>query len=496
MPEEHQAETNTKLQWENLDENQKREELYSFAEHPRRTGLDFLQLVQNEHGVYASTGPHFQYAVFGRDSIEVAEDLLEYNEVLARTIILELAAKQGTHTNQITEEEPGKIHHEFRAEIMEGERIPDSSMQHLQAMRDHWGGETYYGSYDATPLFVRLIGHHVDMYGKDILSEPVIGKDGETHSLAESMRRATQWLIEKLETSQSGLLEYSHMNPKGLLNQTWKDSVNSYLFSDGTMANWEKGIASTELQGYAYDALIAAAEHVAASPDEARTLKQRAQQLQQTTLKSLWMPRERFFAQGLDYDQNGNSRQIDTITSNGALLLDSRLLVDLPSDVSASYVEDVISRICSNEFITPYGIRCRSLQQINIPNSVGYHSSYAVWPKETYDIARGLKKHGFSQLAEALGNTIITGVVDQAEFWELFYFDEQGRYRTAEQLAEHIGRELLQTEEIPVPEPGQAWTISAFTAQSLSRYDRIHSHELSAPLEHMLASRIVELTID
>jgi glycogen debranching enzyme len=114
----------------------------------------------------------------------------------------------------------------------------------------------------------------------------------------------------------------------GIENQVWKDSRTAYIFSDGTLPNHDRQIVSTELQGYVYDALLYAAQIFT---DKANTYTQLAGQVQQATLQKLWMPHAQFFAQGLGTDQTGQERQIDTLASNGALLLDSALLQDVSS---------------------------------------------------------------------------------------------------------------------------------------------------------------------
>jgi glycogen debranching enzyme len=217
-------------------------------------------------GVFASIGPNFQHAVFGRDSIEVAEDILPYDQALARDIILALARLQGTSYDADSEEEPGKIHHEYRSAQFAGQAIPAESlaiMRRLQAKK--WSDASkdimlYYGAYDATPLYIRLVQQYTAAYGDDILDHVYRNKDGRQQTIRGSLWAATSWLVSKLYAREDRLLAYRRTNPQGIANQVWKDSHIAYLFSDGTMPDCDKGIVSTELQGYAYDALLYAAQ--------------------------------------------------------------------------------------------------------------------------------------------------------------------------------------------------------------------------------------------
>jgi glycogen debranching enzyme len=216
------------------------------------------------------------------------------------------------------------------------------------------------------------------------------------------------------------------------------------------------------LQGYAYDALLAAAElqNHKASKLSAHYRKL-ALELQKATIELLWMPDLQFFAQGLDRDEQALTRQIKTLTSNGALLLQSQLLKDLPVDIRRPYVEAIATVIYSADFLTEAGIRCRALRHKDIPGFTDYHGVRAVWPKETFDIANGLMSHGFVHLAEQLNNRILRSVELAGDFYELFYVEDDGEiwYDNVASV-EHFSKKSA-TDYLPVPEPGQAWVISS-----------------------------------
>ncbi len=417
-------------------------------------------------GVYASLGVHFDYAIFGRDSLQVAEDLLGTHQELVHTIIMTLARLQGVKVDLKSEEEPGKIHHEYRTRIFLDEPIPEVSLNIMTKLQAVWGGSgtdsmCYYGSYDATPLYVRLVGAYVDEYGPDILSETYT-THGTQERIIDSLKAATNWIIKKLDSSSWGLLEYKRLNQKdGLANQVWKDSSTSYIHTSGEAANYDDGIASAELQGYAYDALLTATKLVADNQAQKKDWQDLAEQLSTQTLERLWLNDQKFFAQGLDRGEDGQTRRIETLTSNGALILDSDIFSQLAANQKQSIIEGVTAMIVSKEFMTTAGIRSRALSNKQMPGFVDYHGSYTVWPKETFAIARGMRRNGNSQLAGQLESQILDSVRHAGEFYEFFYVNDDGKiWYDRDQAAEYFKNSGL-GEHLAMPELGQAWTISA-----------------------------------
>lgn len=431
---------------------------------------DYIELVSaGPLGVVASLGEHFSYAIFGRDSIRVAKDLIETHRQLAHTIILVLAQLQGTKYDNKSEEEPGKIHHEHRRLIFAGGKIPRQSEVTMRLLQQKWDGRkademTYYGSYDATPLYVRLVHNYIKHYGANILQETYPNKDGAVMTMADSLRAAVDWVVGKLEDSEWGLLEYKRVNPYGMSNQVWKDSETAYLHTDGTVANFGQGIAAIELQGYAYDTLVDACDLF--KKDETREKwRSLARSIQQKTIDYFWMEDERFFAQGLDRDKAMGRRQIKTLTSNPGLLLRSGLLRDLEPYLRQKFVNSLVSMLTSPEFMTDGGIRCRALRHKDYPGFPDYHGSFTTWPKETYEIAKGMHSHGFIDKARELDDKVLDAVVRSGDFYEFFYANDDGSiwYNTSGGVA--LLKKIFGEEaNMAIPERGQAWTISAVLA--------------------------------
>ena len=308
---------------------------------------DLARLRSSGHGLYGSGDRLFSYAIFGRDSVTAGETLLHLRPEVARDIILTLARLQGTvdapigrHSN---EEERGKIHHEHRTLYVGGQRIPPESERLLREQARKWGGDetslTYFGSVDATPLFVRLVARYCATHGESILADRVTRRDGGQSTVRESVLAAVNWITAKMDASPLGLVEFQRRNPQGIPFQVWKDSNTSYIHRDGSLANSDAPIAAVEVQGYAYDALLGAARLFETRAVEWRD---RAQALRERLIRHLWMPAERYFAMGLDRDGTGRPRWIDSIASNGALLLDTALFDGLPA--ADRYVAGLVRR--------------------------------------------------------------------------------------------------------------------------------------------------------
>ncbi len=433
-----------------------------FAPYADMALLDCVLAAENM-GVYASTGPNFSYALFGRDSIAVGEKIYKHDRLLAQRIILGLATQQGTANNPEDNEEIGKIHHEFRSATFGGIEVPQDCVTRMHDLLKERGrptGETMrtYESADATPLFIRFVKKFTDEYGDDFLDQSFINKDGVPSTIRESVGLATNWLTNKLLERDDRLLWYKRTNPGSIENQVWKDSRTSHMFSDGTLPDFEHQVVSTELQGYSYDALKAAAHFF---PEHADGYNALADEVQRSTLEKLWMPEEQFFAQGLATHQSGEERQLDTLASEGGLLLDSQMLKDLPDWARDMYVNGVVDKIMGAEFLTSVGIRCRAVRHANLLPYVDYHGSYAVWTKETSEIARGLENFGKIAEAQILHKAILDSPRTTGEFFELTYVDLDGTvyYWPQEGVARFSSKD--KGEPLPVPEKDQAWTRAA-----------------------------------
>ncbi len=398
-----------------------------------------------------------------------ADYLLRLRPDVARGVILKLAQLQGTRLaspgTDSNEEEPGKIHHEHRRLYVDGRRVRHRSARILQQLSAVWGGDktslTYYGSCDATPLFVRTAVRYCRHYGDTILGEPVIRRDGTQVTVRDSVLAAVAWITRKLDESPLGLVEFQRRNPNGIPFQVWKDSGTSYVHLDATIANWDAPIAALEVQAYAYDALLGGARLFGES-ERAADWRARAEALRESIFKCFWMPGASYFAMGLDRDASGKARWIESIASNAALLLDTSIFDGLPD--AEEYIGAVARRSTGPEFLTEAGIRCRSLNEEALLDFQDYHGTWTVWMKETFDVTRGLYRQGLPALARQLAVRLLNAVNTAGAHVEFLYVSPDQRvmydFRGRDPRSSHAA-EIVATN---VPEQPLAWTLSAALA--------------------------------
>jgi glycogen debranching enzyme len=309
-------------------------------------------------------------ALFGRDSIIAAYQLLPFQPRLAQTTLEALAQLQAVERDDFRDAEPGKILHELRR----GELAVVGDAPH----------SPYYGSHDATPLFLILLDEYERWTG-----------DGEfVDALERNARAAVRWIEEEGDLDDDGFLEYRRRAPGGLDNQGWKDSWNSILFAHGERAR--PPIATCELQGYAYDALGRTARlarkrwHDAAYADR---LERRAARLRDAFDDAFWSRERGHYALALD----GEKRQVDALTSNIGHLLWSGIL-------SGERAAATVARLMSRELFSGWGIRTMAAGDAGY-NPLEYHNG-TIWPHDTALIAEGMRRYGYrddaSQIALAL----------------------------------------------------------------------------------------------
>jgi glycogen debranching enzyme len=415
-------------------------------------------------GVYASSDVLFRGAVFGRDSLEVAEDLMLVRPRLVRDILLTMGRLQGLENNALNEEEPGKIIHEYRVTALNGKQIDLSSREIFDSLSEKWGGSknelAYYGSVDSTPHFLRVLGAYCLMHGETILGESVQQRDGNNTTMRDVAVHALSWLQQKLTSSKSGLLEYRRLNAHGIANQVWKDSDEFYVHENKELANHDLPIASIEVQGLVYDALSACAQFFG---DKATEYLEQAVKIRDRTIELLWQEDRQYFALGLDYADAETMRIIATPTANPGALLDTEFFDDMEDSDKQKYISAIVYRIMDQDFLTPAGIRSRSLDARDLIGPWDYHGSLVSWPKETYDIAKGMRRQGFPKLSRQLENRLLNVVLKSHEYPEFVYVDRWGRVMTGAPSKRTHG-ELILAAGHNTPERVQAWTVSAILA--------------------------------
>lgn len=449
-------------------------------------------------GVYASTDTLFRGAIFGRDSIEVAEDLMMIRPKLVKRIILTLASLQGEIINNANEEEPGKILHEYRSKVIDGKHITGVTKEIFSELSNKWGGDgktlVYYGSIDSTPHFVRMLATYIESYGEEILHETVTLKSGRNRTIREVINSSLEWIIGKLNNSRSGLLEFKKKNHDGIDNQVWKDSKEFYVHENKHFVNHHYPIASIEVQGLVYDALIKSAA-LNLEFSKARNLTSLAHQIRDRTLELLWLNDREYFGLGIDYNERGKLRVIATKTSNPAELLDTCIFDELPASKRKHYISSIVKTIMSTDFLTDGGIRSRALSAADLVAFWDYHGSFTTWPKETYDIAKGLRRHGMNSLARQLENRLLNVALSSNSYPEFIFVDEWGRVLTKKPKVHDHG-DVVVVDSNNTPESIQAWTVSAILAIVSGRIDSKTRHHEHVKPENWQASLDKEIMLN
>ncbi|MGH6909918.1 MAG: glycogen debranching N-terminal domain-containing protein, partial [Phenylobacterium sp.] len=298
--------------------------------------------------------------IFGRDSLITSFQALPFLPELATTTLRTLAMLQARAHDTFRDAEPGKIPHELRfGEMTAFEETPHSP---------------YYGTADATPLFLVLMEEYERWTGD---RELVLELEAEA-------RAAMTWIDRHGDRDGDGYIEYERRNPNGLENQCWKDSGDSIAFADGTLADTPRAIC--ELQGYAYDAkrrTARLARDVWNDPAWAAELEEQAAALKTRFNEDFWLPERNFFALGLDR----NKRKIDSLTSNiGHLLWSGIADVDKARACAVHLMDDAL--------FSGWGVRTMARTEGSY-NPIGYHVG-TVWPHDNAIIAWGLRQYGFN----------------------------------------------------------------------------------------------------
>jgi glycogen debranching enzyme len=306
-------------------------------------------------------------ALFGRDSLITSFQTLPYLPGLAATTLRVLSYRQAVDRDDFHEREPGKILHELRF----GELTARGERPH----------SPYFGTADATPLFLVLLGEYHRWSGDDALVRELEG----------NARAALRWIEESGDADGDGFVEYERRNLQtGLVNQCWKDSWDSMQFADGTLARGP--IATCEIQGYVYDAYrrsAVLARDVWGDEPFADRLEQRARDLRARFQQKFWMPERGCAALALD----GEKRQVDSLTSNIGHLLWSGIL----DDAEAAMTADLL---VGEELYSGWGVRTLGNREGGY-NPLGYHTG-TVWPHENSLIAAGMARYGLKEHARAI----------------------------------------------------------------------------------------------
>lgn len=345
---------------------------------------DLRTLRSNFKGqTYFAAGVPWFVTLFGRDSVITALQTLAFEPCIAEETLRILCHYQGQHVDEWRDEEPGKILHEHRiGEFARTGLIPHSP---------------YYGTVDATPLFLILMARYVAWTGNLSLFE----------ELGEHVDRALGWIERYADSDGDGYVDYTSDVPNGLIQKGWKDSGDAIVNADGRLC--QPPIALVEVQAYVYRAKLELADLFdrTGSVRRADRLRQEAVELRERFEREFWLEDLGFYALALQKDK----RPAAVISSNPghALWMEA---------VDPARARLVVERLMADDMFSGWGIRTLS-QKERAYNPIGYHLG-TVWPHDNAILAAGFRAYGFDREA----SQVFSGILEASMHFEAFRLPE------------------------------------------------------------------------
>ncbi len=383
--------------------------------------------------------------MFGRDSLLIADLLRSMRPELRLSVICALATVQGAHLDEQSEEEVGRIPHEVRE--------PDDPVAQEIQSASQWKFP-YYGAVDATLIWLRCLAE-VAQSDARVLDLEIAGR-----TLAERAASAAGWTLQRLK-SPSGFVESSRSNPRGIENQVWKDSGDSYMHRDGTLARGDS-TASVETIAETFDALVAASAIQAMAPQASWPVGRNefmrvARELRGRLLDRFWLGDH--FALATERDVHGHQIMMDSLASNQGRLLDSEILEGAEFE---GFRQAVVAAMMDPDMLSVAGLRTLAASHVSYRPG-GYHTGTS-WPMDSTFVARGMLRHGFRRESMEVATRTRRAIESVGGYPEFFRGDMplHGPISTAVVDVRKSGARMPLNRVTQPPQLLQGWTVAAY----------------------------------